>query len=221
MKLNAFTKALWGFFSLLPYIIVILVLIFVGEEGTKNPYWVSLGIVTFSSIPVMLILTFINAVRNKHFSKNQRQNWIIFLVFINILAIPIYWYLHILHEPQQEPAPSTSPDPNWAGRTKRLKVALLSASLAPLLFFATTIILFMYSDTTIDTAHFFGWLYLIGVVGLTIFYIVDAQKNRNVDLGQRVLWILLLIFSNIVIFPVYWYLYIWREPKPAQLKGNT
>jgi len=220
MNLNAFIKALWGFFSLLPYITFILVLIFVGEEGTKNPYWVSLGILAFGSIPVMLILTFVNAVRNKRFSKDQRQNWIIFLVFANILAIPVYWYLHIYREPQQEPPPRAKPDPNWAGRTKRFKIALLSLSLTPLLFFATTIILFMYSDTTIEAAYFFGWLYLLGIIGLIVFYVIDAQKNPNVDQNQKSLWIVLFILSNIVVFPVYWYLYIWREPKTRPLLEN-
>jgi uncharacterized membrane protein len=58
-----------------------------------------------------------------------------------------------------------------------------------------------------------GWLAYISLVSLIILCVVNVYKNDSVAKNQRVLWIVLLIAGNVVIFPFYWYRHIWHEPK--------
>ncbi len=51
------------------------------------------------------------------------------------------------------------------------------------------------------------------VIGLMIFYIVDLFRNPRVPGEMKALWAIVLFLGNLVSMPVYWYLYIWREPK--------
>jgi len=48
---------------------------------------------------------------------------------------------------------------------------------------------------------------------LWIMYITHVYRRSNVESNQKHLWAALLFFGHFVIFPVYWYLHIWREPK--------
>lgn len=50
-------------------------------------------------------------------------------------------------------------------------------------------------------------------LGLTAFYIVHASRHRGLR-GQTQSWGMLLLFFGIIAQPVYWYMYIWREPAP-------
>jgi hypothetical protein len=53
---------------------------------------------------------------------------------------------------------------------------------------------------------------MLWIVGLTVFYIVDVFRNRAVTDDKRVLWAVVLFMGNMISMPIYWYLYIWREP---------
>jgi len=52
------------------------------------------------------------------------------------------------------------------------------------------------------------------IMALTVFYIIHAVKNTKLDTNMRVIWIVLFFFGGLVANPIYWYLQIWREPKP-------
>lgn len=52
-------------------------------------------------------------------------------------------------------------------------------------------------------------------MGLTIFYIVNVFRNPRVDQDKKVLWAVVIFFANLFAMPVYWYLYIWKEPAVA------
>ena len=56
------------------------------------------------------------------------------------------------------------------------------------------------------------FLTMLWVIGLMIFYIVNVFRNDRVEQGKKVLWAAVLFFGNIFAMPIYWYLYIWREP---------
>ncbi|NLG84554.1 MAG: hypothetical protein GX493_08130 [Firmicutes bacterium] len=47
-------------------------------------------------------------------------------------------------------------------------------------------------------------------------YIVNVFNTDLVDKDKKALWAVVLFFGNIIAMPIYWYLYIWREPKVAQ-----
>ena len=59
---------------------------------------------------------------------------------------------------------------------------------------------------------FFVFIILINVLylGFMIYFIVHVVKDKNASSEDRLLWILLLIFLNIIVFPIYWYFRIWR-----------
>ena len=56
--------------------------------------------------------------------------------------------------------------------------------------------------------------------GLIAIYIYDHFHNDKVDKDKKALWAVVLFFGNIIVMPVYWYLYVWREegrpPLPKQ-----
>lgn len=56
---------------------------------------------------------------------------------------------------------------------------------------------------------------LISIIslGLFIFYIIHAINTKTMDTTERLIWILLFIFVGIIVFPIYWFLRIWNEPK--------
>lgn len=57
-------------------------------------------------------------------------------------------------------------------------------------------------------------LTILWALGLMIFYMIDAFRNERVAQDKKVLWAVMLFFGNLLAMPIYWYLYIWREPDP-------
>lgn len=63
------------------------------------------------------------------------------------------------------------------------------------------------------------------IMALMIIYIVDVFRNERVDKDKKVLWAVVLFMGNVIAMPVYWYLYIWKEPAlslsgPASLNSG-
>ena len=50
------------------------------------------------------------------------------------------------------------------------------------------------------------------IMGLTPLYIVLAVKSDRLDQTMRIIWVVLFCMLGFFAMPVYWYLYIWREP---------
>jgi hypothetical protein len=51
-------------------------------------------------------------------------------------------------------------------------------------------------------------------MALMPFYIILAVKNERLDETMRIVWVILACTVGMFANPVYWYLYIWRTPKP-------
>ena len=51
-------------------------------------------------------------------------------------------------------------------------------------------------------------LFAICVVGSAIVFIVDVWKNEEIFGGGKIGWTLLLLFLNILVFPIYYYRYL-------------
>lgn len=74
------------------------------------------------------------------------------------------------------------------------------------------------SIIALNVATFFLCLFLI------IFYIINIFKNENVPQEKKLTWTLFLFLLGIVVFPLYWYWYIWLpkgtyEPMSGKLNS--
>ncbi len=49
--------------------------------------------------------------------------------------------------------------------------------------------------------------------GLTIYYLIHIFSTKRLEGEQRILWAILFFVGNIMVYPVYWYLHIWSDPK--------
>jgi hypothetical protein len=64
---------------------------------------------------------------------------------------------------------------------------------------------------TIFVLHLLTILWIWVLIGI---YIVHLFKTDRVPKDQKALWAVVLFLGNMYAMPVYWYLYIWREPDP-------
>jgi hypothetical protein len=56
------------------------------------------------------------------------------------------------------------------------------------------------------------FLTMLEIFALLIFYIVHVFKTDRVPHDKKALWAVVLFLGNMIAMPVYWYLYIWKEP---------
>ena len=69
-------------------------------------------------------------------------------------------------------------------------------------------------------------LTMLWIMALTVFYIVNVFRNERVDKDKKALWAVVLFMGNMIAMPIYWYLYIWKEPavslsEPASLSSGN
>ena len=64
-------------------------------------------------------------------------------------------------------------------------------------------------------AHIFTIFLIMGLMPL---YIILVVKSDRLDQTMRIIWVVLICMLAFFAMPVYWYLYIWREP-PVRLPG--
>jgi hypothetical protein len=63
----------------------------------------------------------------------------------------------------------------------------------------------------------FATIFLI--LGLLIFYIVNAGKSEKFTQGEKIAWIVALFFGGMIAMPIYWYMNIWKgTPDDADYK---
>lgn len=63
--------------------------------------------------------------------------------------------------------------------------------------------------------HFFT---IIMSMGLLVFYIINIFRNDRVKSDQKTLWAVILFMGNMIAMPVYFYLFIWKEPKQESIE---
>jgi uncharacterized membrane protein len=56
-------------------------------------------------------------------------------------------------------------------------------------------------------------LTMIIIMALLTFYIINVFRNERVKKDMKILWSVVLFLGSFVAMPIYWYLYIWRDPK--------
>ena len=45
---------------------------------------------------------------------------------------------------------------------------------------------------------------------LTGTYVFHAYRTTLIPNDRRVIWIIILVFGNMMAFPIYWYVYLWK-----------
>jgi hypothetical protein len=50
---------------------------------------------------------------------------------------------------------------------------------------------------------------------LGAIYVIHAFRTDRIAEDRRVLWVVTLFFGNMIAFPIYWYLYLWRKDPAA------
>jgi hypothetical protein len=70
-------------------------------------------------------------------------------------------------------------------------------------------------DTLFEMLFVIHLATMLVMIGLLAFYIVHVFKNQALQGDRRVLWAIVLFMGNLFAFPVYWYLYVWHEPRQA------
>ena len=96
---------------------------------------------------------------------------------------------------------------------KRLaKILLLLIGLLPIIYFVLFMVLVGPGNYSKEPSFIlFFWITLISVPCLLVFYIVDCWRNSRVAKNQKALWNVVLLAGQHLAFPVYWYLYLWRQ----------
>lgn len=101
-----------------------------------------------------------------------------------------------------------------------LKIALGALSI---LYYVSILLGFLVigtegtSDNPLVTAVFA--LTIASIPALAAFYVVIARRSKTLSKTEKNLWTVFLIWGNILAFPAFWYLYIWRQPRRAA--GNS
>ena len=97
------------------------------------------------------------------------------------------------------------------------KIALLIFGLFPFIYFTLFFTIVGPGEKTTNLFFIvFFVLTVLSLPGAFIFYIVDVYRNRSIMKDQKHLWAALLVFGNLLVYPFYWYLHIWREPKKSK-----
>lgn len=59
------------------------------------------------------------------------------------------------------------------------------------------------------------------IMGLMAFYIVQVFKTERLDQAMKIMWTVLICMLGMFAMPVFWYLYIWREPTVASVATHS
>ena len=58
-------------------------------------------------------------------------------------------------------------------------------------------------------------------MGLMPLYIILVVKSGRLDETMRIIWVVLICMLGFFAMPVFWYLYIWREPAASLARANA
>jgi len=57
----------------------------------------------------------------------------------------------------------------------------------------------------------FAFVAVILTYGVMIYYIVKTCKNPQLSGGMKILWVALLYCLNVLVFPIFWFMYLKNE----------
>ncbi len=109
--------------------------------------------------------------------------------------------------------------------TKNRKIAIGILTLWPIIYifmfmFYTLAMIFMDMQGSqgwrpklffiIFILHYFTIFCVFGLIGFYLYYLFKTDK---VPKDKKALWAALIFLGNMFAMPVFWFLYIWNEPK--------
>lgn len=53
----------------------------------------------------------------------------------------------------------------------------------------------------------------LDLIAMHVVYIVHAATSDRVARDLKAVWVVLLLLLNIIVMPIFWYLYMWKRPK--------
>ena len=56
-------------------------------------------------------------------------------------------------------------------------------------------------------------------LGVMIYFIIHSVNNKLIDSNEKIVWILVFVFTGMIGFPIYWYLKIWQLPEPETMRA--
>jgi hypothetical protein len=59
------------------------------------------------------------------------------------------------------------------------------------------------------------------IIALMIVYIRDAYSNPRVDDNKRTFWAIVLFMGNMIAMPIYWWVYLRREPDRSAIHSDS
>jgi hypothetical protein len=65
--------------------------------------------------------------------------------------------------------------------------------------------------TSFDVMMRVHLLTMVATMGLLVFYVTHVFRSQRLPQDQRVMWLLVLFMGNMLAFPIYWYLHVWRR----------
>jgi len=63
-------------------------------------------------------------------------------------------------------------------------------------------------------------LLIVSSLGLFIYYFVHIINNTRLDVIGRLVWIFVIVATNAIGFPVYWYKEIWKAPEESAYQSS-
>lgn len=105
----------------------------------------------------------------------------------------------------------------WLGIFTFLPIILVVVYIIAFGFLVKDVILYGNEKQSLPLFSSMFWLFVLmlamGIVsfGLLVYYII-LVVNSNANTEEKLLWIILFLIGNILAYPVYWYMRIWKEP---------
>ena len=64
-------------------------------------------------------------------------------------------------------------------------------------------------------------LTMLWMIGMMVFYIREVFRNPLLGETQRLVWTTLFVLMGMLSAPIYWFIYIWRQPTSDPLMGGA
>jgi len=94
------------------------------------------------------------------------------------------------------------------------QVALLVFGLMPIILIILSFIVVGAGNITTNPIFYILFdISIISIFATFITYIIHVYKNRWIKRGEKHLWAAILFLGNMFVYPVYWYLYVWKQQK--------
>jgi hypothetical protein len=114
----------------------------------------------------------------------------------------------------------------WLGIFTFLPVLLLFIYLFSFAFIIRDAIKYGDEDMPFPILPEVFWMIIIALTlgllsfGLLVYYIIHVINNKKIDSNEKVLWVLIFLVGNVVSFPIYWYMRVWKEPESLTMSAT-